>query len=94
MLAVILLGAGLRLHGLAAESIWLDEATSILLARMDLPSLIRTTAQDIHPPVYYALLHLWLPLGEGEFAVRALSAFAGILAIPFLFQLGRSLYDE
>ncbi len=94
LLAVILLGAGLRLHGLAAESIWLDEATSILLARMDLPSLIRTTAQDIHPPVYYALLHLWLPLGEGEFAVRALSAFAGILAIPFLFQLGRSLYDE
>ena len=94
VLASILLGAGLRLHGLAAESIWLDEATSILLAKMDLLALVRTTAQDIHPPVYYALLHFWLALGDGEFIVRAFSALAGILAIPFLYQLGRALYDE
>ncbi len=94
LLGAILLGAGTRLVGLAAESIWLDEATSILLAKLDLLELVRTTAQDIHPPVYYALLHVWLALGEGEFAVRSLSAFAGILAIPFLYQLGRALYDE
>ena len=52
-LAVILLaGLLLRLYGLTAESLWLDEATSLMLARMDVPTLIEWTSLDIHPPLY------------------------------------------
>lgn len=91
---VLLLGTGLRLTGLAAESIWLDEATSILLGRAGLLELVRLTAQDIHPPFYYSLLHLWLYLGEGEFVVRSLSAVIGVVSIAVIYQLGRKLFDE
>ena len=94
LLAALALGFGLRLYGLARESLWLDEATSILLAQSDIPTLIRATAQDIHPPVYYLFLHFWVKLGVSEFAVRALSVCLGTLSIAVIFALGRSLFDE
>ncbi|MFQ6100879.1 MAG: glycosyltransferase family 39 protein [Anaerolineae bacterium] len=50
---------------------------------------------DQHPPLYYLLLHFWLALfGDGEVAVRALSALLGTLTIPALYLLGRRLADE
>ena len=94
LLAIILIGAFLRLDGLASESIWLDEATSILLAKLPIPDLVRTTAEDIHPPLYYALLHVWETLGTGEFEVRSLSAFTGIVSVALMYQMGRRLFDE
>lgn len=92
-LLAILLGMWWRFATLGDESIWLDEATSILLARLDPVDLIRTTAQDIHPPLYYLALHGWLALGESEFAVRAFSALIGVLTIAGLYQLGRQLFS-
>lgn len=94
LLLALLLGAGLRFWQLDAESFWLDEVTSILLARSDIPTLIRATAQDIHPPVYYVLLHLWLRLGEGEFMARALSALVGVISIALIYRLGASLFGN
>ena len=94
VLLPLLIGAVLRLHGLGAESIWLDEATSILLGQSDIPTLIRTAAQDIHPPLYYLFLHFWLYLGESEFMARALSAFLGVISIAVIYQLGAKLYEE
>ena len=94
LLAILLAGAFLRLDGLASESIWLDEATSILLAKLSIPELVRTTAEDIHPPFYYVLLHGWGVLGASEFAARSLSAAAGILTIAIIYRLGGCLFDE
>ena len=94
MVLILLVAALLRLHGLAEESIWLDEATSILLAQERLPDLIRATAQDIHPPGYYALLHLWLGLGPGAWIARSLSAFLGIISVAAIYQLGKSALGQ
>ena len=71
-LALVVLASGLvRFVGLGKESIWLDEATSILIARLKLSSVVAWAAGDIHPPLYYLALHFWLRFGETEFAVRA-----------------------
>ncbi|NLG52290.1 MAG: hypothetical protein GX552_19435 [Chloroflexi bacterium] len=86
-------GLLLRLYGLTAESLWLDEATSLMLARMDVPTLIEWTSLDIHPPLYYTLLHFWIALGEGEAMVRGLSLLASVLALPVMYGLGRTLFD-
>ncbi len=91
--AIALLALGLRLYGLGSESIWLDEATSIWLAKMDLPSLVEWTAVDIHPPFYYALLHYWLALGDGEVQVRLLSVLIGVTSVILLYVLARRVYD-
>ncbi len=92
--AVLLTALLLRLRTLGAESLWLDEATSLFLARMDIPTLIAWTAHDIHPPLYYILLHGWRVFGESEFALRSLSATAGLLAVGGIYLLGRTLFGQ
>ena len=57
--------------------------------------MVAGTASDIHPPFYYALLHLWIALlGPDAVAVRLLSVFAGTLTVPLLYQVGRRLADD
>lgn len=91
----VLLGGGLlRFAGLGKESIWLDEATSLIIARMDLPSVIAWAAADVHPPLYYMVLHFWLRLGETEYAIRALSAVFGVLTIVTVYSLACDLLGQ
>jgi hypothetical protein len=42
------------------EWLWYDEAFSVLTARLPLPDLITATVADVHPPLYYVALKLWL----------------------------------
>lgn len=93
-LALVVVALAVRLYRLGAESIWLDEATSLFLARMDVRSLVAWTSADIHPPLYYLLLHYWRAFGESEVALRGLSVLAGLAAVPLLYELGRSLFDR
>lgn len=47
---------------------------------------------DIHPPLYYFLLHFWILLaGSNEFALRFPAAFFGLLTVPLLFVVGKRL---
>lgn len=94
LLAIMALAVIVRLYGIAAEALWLDETTSLMLARMDVPSLIRWTANDIHPPLYYILLHFWIAIGHSEIAIRGFSALAGVLTVLVLFGLGDTLFDR
>lgn len=82
----------LRVYHLASQSLWYDEAFSVYLAGMSLPEITSRTAADIHPPLYYYLLHFWIQLaGTSEFSVRFLSAFFGVLIVPLTYQLARQL---
>lgn len=92
--ALFLLALGVRLYRIGAESIWLDEATSLFVARQSLLDVIAWTARDIHPPLYYLLLHLWRAFGESEAALRSLSALAGAASVAVLYLLGRRLFDR
>jgi len=92
-LLILLAGFALRLYRLGYESLWYDETVSVLLARKSLPALTAHTAGDIHPPLYYYLLHFWIRLtGSSEFSLAFLSLAFGVLLIPLLFYLGRRLY--
>ena len=53
-------------------------------------SMITETAEDIHPPLYYALLRLWQgAVGTGPEAARLLSACIGIATVLVVFQVGQ-----
>ena len=84
LVILTLLAALLRLHGLGSESLWFDEGWSAVVARLDGPTLRNVLATQPFP-LYYALLHLWARLGDGEFSLRLLSALAGALTVPFLY---------
>jgi uncharacterized membrane protein len=95
LLAVTLLGGGLRVYAIGQKGLWLDEAFSIWLGWHRLPEMWGWIAQiDQHPPLYYTLLGLWMLLGDDAATVRLLSAAAGILTIPVVYLLGQRLAGQ
>lgn len=89
------LAAWLRLAGLGGKSLWMDEALSWRLQSFRLSLMIARTGEPttVHPPLFFGLLHFWTAtFGDGEFALRSLSATAGILAVFALYQLVRELF--
>jgi mannosyltransferase len=95
LLLVLLLAAALRFYRLDGQSLWADEGNSVALAGRSLAEITYGAAYDIHPPLYYYLLHFWVcPFGTSEFAVRSLSAVIGTLLVGLTFLLGRCLFDS
>ncbi len=91
-LGVVALGFGLRLILLGDANIWSDEGLSVWGARQSLAASALYTAGDVHPPLYFWLLHFWLDaVGSSEFAVRLLSVVGGTLIIPLAGWLCRLL---
>lgn len=79
LVAVIILALGARFHAITVPVIWYDEAYSLLLAEGSPAYIWATTARDVHPPLYYVLLHFWMLLfGNGVLAARSLSALADV----------------
>ncbi len=92
---IVALGAALRLYQLGAESYWLDENDTVRLAALPLINLLRSLATPDRAPLYYLLAHGWIRMvGNGEAAMRLLSALAGIASVPLLFCVGRALLDQ
>jgi mannosyltransferase len=93
--AILLLALALRSFRLDGQSLWSDEGVSVALAQRDLATIARDAAHDIHPPLYYYLLHFWVRLfGTSEMAVRSLSVLCGLLLVLFTYLLGRALFDD
>lgn len=62
------------------QSLWRDEAFSVLMAEHTFLDIIRLTIGDFTPPLYYFLLKIWIGIfGRTEIAVRMLS---------FIFHIG------
>lgn len=92
-LLIVLFAAYLRFHNLETQSLWNDEGNAYVQATRSLADIAANAARDIHPPGYYWLLAIWRQLtGDGEFALRALSALAGVLTVAFTYALGRRLF--
>jgi mannosyltransferase len=92
---VLVLALGLRFYRLDAQSLWSDEGNSARLAERSLPLITVAAAADIHPPLYYYLLHFWAQaLGTSELALRALSALAGLALVALVFLIGQALFGR
>lgn len=95
LIAVLLLAAYLRFHNLEAQSFWNDEGNSARIAERPLAAIIEGAAGDIHPPAYYVMLAGWRALaGHSEFALRMLSALAGVLTAAVIYALGAAVFDR
>jgi mannosyltransferase len=92
LMLIILLAFALRLYRLGYQSIWYDEGVSLHLAMKDLRSLTLHTAGDIHPPLYYYLLHFWIrAAGQSEFSAAFLSLMFGVLLVALSYRLADGL---
>jgi len=93
---ILLLAAALRLIALGRESLWLDEVITLWQVQRPLPEVLRFVAQDIHPPLYYVLLHAWVtvrppPPAGGEVWVRWPAALASLFGVLLIYLAGRRL---
>ncbi len=91
--AIVLLASALRLVGLGAEPLWLDEAFSWRWAHLPLHELWGAAARtETNPPLWFTL-ERWamLVLGDDEAALRLPAAILGVAAVPLAFLVGRTL---
>lgn len=93
--SIILLGGFLRIYNLGSESLWLDEVISVSWSKKSVASIVELAGNDVHPPLYFIILHLWMLLfGTSEIAIRALSAIFGIISIFLIYIVGCQLFDR
>jgi mannosyltransferase len=93
LLLPVALVAALSFYSIADKSLWLDEAFSVALARLDWSEMWRViTVREANMGLYHVLLHYWMQLGTGEFEVRSLSAITAIASIAPIYAIGVRLF--
>ena len=91
---LVALAAAVRFATLDQQSLWYDEAVTAV--RVLHPSLASTLRAVVHventPPLYYLVAWGWTRvLGTGVFALRSLSAMAGVATVAVGWAIGREL---
>ncbi|HLH74447.1 MAG TPA: glycosyltransferase family 39 protein [Chloroflexota bacterium] len=96
LVILIFLAFTARVWKIGVQSLWFDEALSAIFAAQPVRQLLPTLVyQDLHPPLYYLLLHFWMRLvGNSEFAIRYLSLLCGLPAVPATYIFGRALFHS
>ncbi|MEZ4594742.1 MAG: glycosyltransferase family 39 protein [Chloroflexota bacterium] len=99
----LLLGLfALYVHQLDGASLWRDEALTVIRAEQSFGQIFANrnivqgiSSPDLHPPLYFLILHLWQQLiGSTEFAYRLPSLFFMLLAVAFFYHLGNQVWGK
>ncbi len=82
--AILVLGAALLSLNITHESLWYDESYTGSLVKQGFADIIRITANDSHPPLYYLMLRvICLVFGNTVFTLRFFSVL-GVVALAAL----------
>jgi mannosyltransferase len=88
----VVVAIGVAMRFASTSHLWLDEALTVNIARLPLRDLPAALRRDGSPPLYYAMLHLWMRVfGTGDVAVRALPGLFGVISIPLAYLCGGGL---
>lgn len=72
------------------QSLWRDEAFSVLMSEPPLSEIIKLTASDFNPPLYYFILHFWMKIfGSGEIAIRMLSFIFHLFLVFVVYKFAK-----
>ena len=91
--ALLIVSFFVRSRALAA-GFWIDEGLSVGIASFPLTEIPEVLRQDGSPPLYYALLHVWMELvGRAEAQTHLLSLGFALLTVPAGLWAGWSLFE-
>jgi len=91
----ILGGTTFRWLNLRKWSLWWDEGFTVWASGLSLDRIIPFARSDNQAPLYYLLQHYWGVLfGNSEFALRALSALFGTLALIVFYLLAKRVLKD
>src|SRR3954469_7081462 len=90
VIAILALAALSRWYGIGREALWLDEAYSWWDAHQSFADLWNLVPQcDPHPPLYFALLKVWMQVfGDTPFAMRSLGAALSVATVGCVMAAG------
>lgn len=84
-IGIIILGIAFILLSAFHENIWFDESYSVAIAKHSFMDIWNITGNDVHPPLYYWMLHIiWIIFGNNVMVFRLYS----VLAIAIMGILG------
>ena len=96
LLVLILLPAfWLRLYLLDGQSLWWDEGISLHLATSSFSEIVANRVTNIHPPLYFFLLKIWVVLtGTTAFAARYFSVLVSFLQMALVYAVLRRWFGR
>lgn len=95
LLLLTAVAAGLRILGLTARGLSMDEGFSTFLARTSAANFrAMVWHSEFNMVLYYGLLRLWAHLGSGEFVIRLLSVMFSAATVPVIYFLGVRLFGR
>jgi mannosyltransferase len=90
-IALLLLAMAYRMVNLTAQSIWVDEGFTWFLTQQ--PDLLAVLKTDVHPPLYFALVTLWVQVaGTSELSLRYLSVLPSVLCLAMMVPLAHEIW--
>lgn len=95
---LLILGTYMRVIGIERpDGLWYDELNTYFIAKQQFPLgiLQNLFIRDLHCPLYYMLLHIWMNIfGNADVALRTLSLLFGILTLPISYLVGKRLAGQ
>ena len=103
---IVIAGAALRLHKLAAQGLWYDEVSTLIAATVvDKFMVFLRPEMPLEPPLFPLLTRVWRAIIDGtthlspgsnayDFALRLLPCIIGVVSIPLAFQTCRALLKD
>ncbi len=89
--ALVALAAALGAALIPGRELWLDEAHSAYVAPLPLSGVGIAIRGDVHPPMYFLLLHGWVrTLGTSPMALRGFSLLCMVCAVVVLWRVART----
>lgn len=97
LLALSIVALVVRVLLAVRGGLWRDEALFLFVVRS--PSLSAMMdflrLHESHPPLFYALMRVWLSIaGDSDAAALALPVAAGIALVPVIYLVGTSLFSQ
>jgi predicted membrane-bound mannosyltransferase len=99
MIGILLLALSLRLSGLGAKCVWVDEIYTAAIASTE-HGISQVLTIPLYnsaiptPPLYFLITHFFLHIGDNDFLLRFSALFLGVLGVPITYALGVRLLGK
>jgi 4-amino-4-deoxy-L-arabinose transferase-like glycosyltransferase len=96
LLAIVLVAAFVRINGLTAQSLWLDEVLTWRSASAPFDRFYSTLLLNENtPPLFFLLTNLWTKaFGDSDAMLRLPAAIFGIAGVAAMYWLGREAWGS
>jgi uncharacterized membrane protein len=91
---IVLVYLLLAFYRIDHQSFWTDEVASLKAAAPEESFFSRAIWNNGQGPLYFALLHIWMKLGQSELVVRSLSTLLGAAALATTYVIGLRFFNR